>query len=265
MSNRICPVCGEEYADWATSCSDCRVALVEPTEIDDLRLLPETQQVVYELGDWTLDQHTEVAAALAEAGIAHTWDGDELIVHVSNEAAVDALLEPIDRDNDRGPAPEGSETEYDMSEWPAEERAVVVTRLEEAGVPYRWEDDLLLVPVADESVVDDILDDVEEGGDAAALIDDGAETPFEVLESLFLAAGRLRHDAIDGEGVSRLADALDVADPDRPPFGVDIAVWHRVMAAADQVADAVGNDDGVDPDTAMEAAERLHGLLRPYV
>lgn len=265
MANRLCPVCGEEFVEWATTCSDCGVALVDPSAIEDLRLLPEDQQVVYELATWTLDQRTNVAEAMAESGFPHTWNGEDMIVHIDHEAAVDRLLEPIEHQAPAAPLEEGAQTEYDMSEWPTEDRALVVERLTEAGVAHAWEDDLLLVPAEEESVVDDILDDIEEGGDPAALADDGEETPFEVLESLFLAATRLRHDVVDGEGLQRLAESLEEADPDRPPFGIDIAVWRKAMAAADALADAIGAEDGVLHAEAERGAEQLHDLLRPYV
>jgi hypothetical protein len=265
MANRLCPVCGEEFVEWATTCSDCGVALVDPAVIDDMRHLPDEQRVVYELETWSLDQRTEVAEAMAESGYPHTWDGEDLIVHVDHEAAVDRLLDPIER---RGPSEvvePGTQTEYDMAEWPADERAMVVERLTEAGVPHAWEGDLLLVPVEDESVVDDILDDIEEGGDAAALTDDGEETPFEVLESLFLAAQRLRHDVMDADGLQRLVDSMEDADPDRPPFGMDISVWRRAMTAADSLAEAIGGEDGLQHAEAERSAEQLHDLLRPFV
>lgn len=251
--------------EWATTCSDCGVALVDPSAIDDLRLLPEEQQVVYELATWSLDQRTNVAEAMADSGYPHTWDGEDLIVHVDHEAAVDRLLEPIEAQSPVTPMEPGAQTEYDMAEWPMFERAQVVERLTEAGVAHAWEGDLLLVPAEDEAVVDDILDDIEEGGDASALVDDGEETPFEVLESLFIAAQRLRHDVVDGEGLQRLAESMEEADPQRPPFGMDLAVWHRALAAADELADAIGGEEGILHAEAERSAEQLHDLLRPFV
>ncbi len=265
MPNRLCPLCGEEFVEWATTCSDCGVALVDPSAIDDLRLLPEDQKVVYELGGWTLDQRTAVAEVMAESDLPHGWHGEDLIVHVDHEAAVDRLIEPIEQNAPGGPIEPGTQTEYDMTEWPMHERTVVVERLTEAGVAHAWEGHLLLVAADDESVVDDILDDIEEGGDASALADDGAETPFAVLESLFIAAQRLRHDVVDGDGLARLAESLEEADAARPPFGMDLSVWHRALAAADALADAIGADEGVLEAEAERSAEQLHDLLRPFV
>ena len=96
MANRVCPQCGSSYVDWVTVCSDCRLALVDPDQIEDPRQLADEYQLVYELGGWTLDQQTSVAAAMAESGIRHAWDGADLVVHVDYESTVDELIEPIE-------------------------------------------------------------------------------------------------------------------------------------------------------------------------
>ena len=96
MANRVCPQCGSSYVDWVTVCSDCRLALVDPDQIEDPRQLADEYQLVYELGGWTLDQQTSVAAAMAESGIPHAWDGADLVVHVDYESTVDELIEPIE-------------------------------------------------------------------------------------------------------------------------------------------------------------------------
>ena len=80
MANRLCPLCGAEYMEWATECVDCGVHLVDLGDDSDPRDLPDEEQVIYELGGWTLDQRTAVAEAMAEAHIPHAWDDDELVV-----------------------------------------------------------------------------------------------------------------------------------------------------------------------------------------
>jgi hypothetical protein len=261
MANRICSSCGASYVEWVTMCSDCGVPLVDPDQVEDPRELSDDLQVVYELGGWTLEQRTEVAEVMADSGIPHAWNDDELVVHVDHEERVDALLAPIE-----GVSPDDAgETEYDMEEWTALERTEVEQRLAEADVPFRWEGSLLLVPVALEAVVDDVLDDVELGGDAAARGDDGAETPFAVMESLFLAAVRLRRDPLDGDGLTLLASASDGADWNRAPFGVDLAVWRRVGGLVDDITDAITGGGESDPDAAEVAANALHDLLRDFV
>lgn len=269
MANRVCPKCGASYVEWVTICADCRLPLVDPDQIEDPRQLDEELQLVYELGGWTLDQQTAAAEAMAESGIPHAWDGTDLVVHVEYEDAVDALMDPIEASGG-GPrlGPDGEpepETEYDLAEWPEADRRAIVDRLVEAGVPHRWEGVLLLVPVSEEDVVDEVLDDVELGGDDASINDDGEETPFSVLEGFFLAAERLRGDPLAGDGLGQLAGAIEGADPVRPPYGVDLSVWRRVLELADELSAAVTADGGADVATATDAASELHALLRDFV
>ena len=43
--------------------------------------LSEEEQVVYELGAWSIDLQAEAAEVLAESQIPHAWDGTDLVVH----------------------------------------------------------------------------------------------------------------------------------------------------------------------------------------
>ena len=302
----LCPLCGAEYVDGVEHCVDCDVALVHPDIEEDPRRAPDDDQVIYELGGWTLDQRTAVAEAMANSHIPHAWDDDELIVHQRNETAVDRLLAPIeldvpeaslresadydgadvteldddDDDDDAvgsaefaGAHGDGSEdpsadltgeTTYDMAEWTIQDRARIVSKLVEASVNHRWEDTTLVVARADESIVDDVLDDFSEGGDDVSLQDTGDETPFEVLETLFLAADRLRENPMDIGGRRNLASVLVDLDETNPPFGVDVIVWHRGVSLADELsAYLVGEDE--DQESAVETADELYQLFRPFV
>src|ERR1051325_5873550 len=65
---------------------------------------------------------------------------------------------------------------YDLAEWPAEDRTIATGDLVELGIPYRWEDNLvLIVPAGVEEQVDAILDEIDENaldtGDEEALVD----------------------------------------------------------------------------------------------
>jgi hypothetical protein len=290
MANRLCPLCGAEYLDWATQCAECGVNLVDLDDDRDPRHLPDEEQVVYELGGWTLDQRTAVAEAMAEAHIPHAWDDDELVVSVLHERAVDRLLEPIEELEpgvvvaDESPAPHpaggadlsGSETEYDLTDWSDEQRADLLARLDAAGIGHRQEGDLLLVATPDEQQVDELLDDLEgvspeprPGSEPHPESDGdeepGDETPFAVLESMFLAADRLEEDPESPEGIRDLRLALEGADERRPPYGVDVMMWQRALALGDELAAALTDEDDDDGEAAAEIASDLRQLLRPYV
>ena len=62
---------------------------------------------------------------------------------------------------------------YDLAEWPPEDRAIASADLVELGIPYRWEDNIVLVvPAGAEEQVDAILDEIDENAlasDEAAL------------------------------------------------------------------------------------------------
>jgi hypothetical protein len=120
----------------------------------------------------------------------------------------------------------------------------------------------------DEALVDSILDDVEndEGVDLPDDDDeDGDRLPFETLTTFFLAGDRLQKNPLDADGLEELLSATEVADPARPPYGVEKRLWQRTCQLADELAAALA--DGEEPDlveTQVVAAE-LHDLLRPYV
>ena len=230
-----------------------------------------------------IEQMAELAAALADAEIRHAWDGNELIVPESAEEATDDVVAQVEMrlgiavDDDPAAAREAvsladdaPSTEYDLAEWEQSERDLITSHLVSRGLAFRWEEDVLLVGTDDEELVDSILDDVEndEGielpddndGDA-----DADRLPFETLTTFFLAGDRLQRNPLDADGLEQLMSATDVADPERPPYGVDKRLWQRMCELADQLAAALV--DGEEPDVVetQAVAAELHDLLRPYV
>ena len=244
---------------------------------------PEATRVHYDLAAWTFEQMAELAANLAEAEIPHAWDGNELIVPEAAEAQTDDIVaqvevrfgiatgadvvqrEPILLEDDE------DSTEYDLAEWEPDERELVTSHLVARGLPFRWEDETLLVSTDDEELVDSILDEVEndEGvelaGDDEDEDDDVDRLPFETLTTFFLAGDRLQRNPLDADGLEQLLNAIDVADPDRPPYGVDRRLWTRMCELADNLAAALVDDEEPDVVETQEVAAELHDLLRPYV
>lgn len=245
---------------------------------------PETPRVHYDLRSWSFDQQAEAASELADAEIPHAWDGTDLVVPPSHEARADALFEVLeqrlgivyrndgddaasdddDDDDDSGnlAIPAGvPTTEYDLDGWPEGDLQLVTRVLSDRGVPFRWEGVVLVIPTERETEVEGLLDRVEQGGDGA----DGDRLPFETLTTFFLAGERLRRNALDADGLEQLLEALDVADPMQPPYGVDVRLWRRTCELAEELADALADRDDPDEAEASTVAHDLHDLLRPYI
>jgi hypothetical protein len=250
---------------------------------------PDAAKVFYDLSGWDFDQQAELASALADLEIPHTWEGNELVIPAESEEEVDAVFTELetrlnitpaseddgdDAESDSNPAEwsvledDTPATDYDLTAWSDLDRSMVTESLDSAGIAYRFVDGVLSVPTSAEDAVDDILDEVE-AGEMIPVINDGPEgdaLPFESLNSFFLAGERLRKDARDADGLERLLDAIKIADPDRPPRGVELRVWRRSCELAEQLADVLveGSENEVI-EGAQPVAEALHDLLRPLV
>ena len=241
---------------------------------------------MYDLSRWSFDQQAELAAELAEAGVPHTWDGSELVVPESHEAAADSTVTRVearlgityegdDREGNGEAAthqpidiPAGvASTEYDLSEWAESDRQSITHALTAQQIPYRWEDDLLLVSTTHEEAAEVLMDTIEAGDFAMLPSDDASadELPFETLTTFFLAAERLQRNTQDADGLEQLLDALEVAEPERRPYGVELLLWQQTCELADALASALVDADEPDHETAMAVATDLHDLLRPFV
>jgi len=240
---------------------------------------PDATRVHYDLSSWSFEEMAELAAALADAQVPHAWNDNELMVPESAEEETDAIVEEVEtrlgiHDAEpvaREPIPlpdDAAATEYDLAEWEPSERDLVTKQLVRRSLPFRWEEEVLLVGTDDEDAVDSILDAVENGeadDEVEAEPDDEDRLPFETLTTFFLAGDRLQRNPLDADGLEQLLSATEVADPERPPYGVEKRLWVRMCELADELAAALV--DGEDPDlveTQAVAAE-LHDLLRPYV
>lgn len=259
---------------------------------------PDATRVLYDLGQWSFDQQADLAAELAEAEVPHTWDGAELVVPETHEAQADALINAVeqrlgirydsegdadDDDDDAGAEPlvpidlpEGAPTtEYDLDEWPEGDLQTITRALVSRRIAYAWEETVLIVTTADEAVVESLLDMIENGqfgvGDDDFDLDDedgddeAERLPFETLTTFFLAGERLKRNPLDADGLEQLLVAIEVADPRRPPYGVDPRLWKRTCELAEELADALAGEEEPDEDAALDVAEELHDLLRPFI
>jgi len=131
---------------------------------------PEALTTRYDLADWSVDDRADVAAALADAEVAHSWDGSELLVAQDTEQVVDAILDDIEdeldnlEDGDDDDSGEDNITEYELDEWSEGERKQLCDMLDNLDIGYRLDGTMLLVPIGVEAVVDSCLDSIDSRG-----------------------------------------------------------------------------------------------------
>ena len=121
----------------------------------------------YDLTDWTIDERADVVAALAQAEVAHVWEGDELVVPQDQEEVVEDILDELEEQMDADDAEEAADdniTEYELDEWTEGERKQLCEMLDNLDIGYRWDGTVLLVPIGVEAVVDSCLDSIDSRG-----------------------------------------------------------------------------------------------------
>lgn len=91
MGTAICPACAAEYVATTTTCADCDVALVGGEAFG-----PDDDVVAYDLTDWVPLLRAELSTALAAEGVAHQWEGAELVVASASADLVEQLVDEID-------------------------------------------------------------------------------------------------------------------------------------------------------------------------
>jgi hypothetical protein len=231
---------------------------------------PDVETVRYDLAEWSINQRADVAAALAEAAIVHSWDADELMIPPEFEKRVDSILDEIEMststsDSVRTLGADEQLTEYELDEWSPSERNELSEMLTEFNVAYRWEGDVLLVPTTSEDEVDECLDSLERGG--VVIVDDDStpQASTETLRTLFNVAQRLQRNPLDVDGLTMLTILLEDIESHRAPRGVPASVWRQATDIADQIAAALADGNQPDEITAIDLAGRLHAVLRPHV
>jgi hypothetical protein len=227
---------------------------------------PETVKVHYDVATWSVDQRAELAEALAEADLAHVWDGTEVIVPEELEAETDALFEQMEAvlgpfavalaDDDPG-------VEFGLDEWPPADRLTLAQALIEAEVPHRWDGSTLTAATDAEAAVDELLDGIEQGTLVLAG-GGGATAPEGALDMLFSISDRLARDADDRSGRDDLHELVEHLDPAAPPYGVGAGVWARAVDAARRLG-ALVDDEASSSSDIIGAAQELRSLVRQFV
>jgi hypothetical protein len=230
---------------------------------------PDQVKVHYNLTGWSFEQRAELAETLAERGVPHTWEGEELVVPEEIEADVDALFDELEKEIGPFPVPlldeEGEDgegvTEFDLAEWSAADIDTLQESLLDGEVPHRWAGRTLVVSRDAEHVVDDLLDAIESGD--AALLDESVEAPDGALNSLYVAADRLSRDGGDGPARTSLLGLVPGLSPTSPPYGLAARPWSVIVDRAKAVVAAI--DAGAEEGEVKAAASELRTVCRPYV
>lgn len=84
MTTSFCPGCGAEYGPDVAVCPECGM------------LLDTENALVYEMDGWEQGERDAIDALLVEGGIAHRWEGDDLLVPEECEDRVDALMDRVE-------------------------------------------------------------------------------------------------------------------------------------------------------------------------
>lgn len=230
-------------------------------DLDD----PDLVKVHYDVSGWSFDQRAELAEAFAEAEFPHTWDGDELVVPEAIEAAADALFEDLERRI--GPfavalPADAPATEFGLDEWPASDLEILRSALIDSEIPHRWQGATIHVATDAEDEVDDLLDAIERGDVASFDDEDGA--PDGALGRLYTIGDRLAREPADGSARFELFELFPQLEPRRPPFGVAIGSWSRIVEAAGALVEDFGQDSH-DPSEVIGHAQDLRSITRPFV
>jgi hypothetical protein len=226
---------------------------------------PDAVKVHYDVSGWSLDQRAELTEALADADLAHVWEGEEVVVPEQLEAEVDALFARLEEL--LGPFPVGLDEDdrglqYELDEWPAPDRQTLAQALIERQVPHRWEGSTVVVATDSEATVDELLDGIEQG--TLTLASGAGGAPEGALDTMFRSADRLARDADDRAGSNDLRDLVPRLTSTVPPYGVSVATWARIVDAANGLTDLV-DDPASSSSDIIGAAQELRSLVRSFV
>ena len=111
------PFVNKSGGDGEEDSTDVAAGAPPAFDVDFDPLDPDQVKVHYNLTGWSIDQRAELAETLAELGVPHMWEGEELIVPEAIESDVDALFDRLEAEIGPFPVPllEGDEsTEFGL-------------------------------------------------------------------------------------------------------------------------------------------------------
>jgi hypothetical protein len=153
----------------------------------------------------------------------------------------------------------GERTVYELADWLPDQRAELGIRLEQAGIPYEWEGEELLVPSEREDEVEEMFDRVASGSGGD---DDGDERRYRAVAELFAACGRLAADPTDQARRDAVLAWIDASEG-APLLGMDDVDWFRIRSRCRVLMASI--EEGQSADEVFRNANHLHDLLRTVV
>ena len=258
------PFVNKSGGDGEEESTDVAAGAPPAFDVDFDPLDPDQVKVHYNLTGWSIDQRAELAETLAELGVPHTWEGEELIVPEVIENHVDALFDRLEAEIGPFPVPllDGDEsTEFGLDEWPVRDIETLKEALVEAEIPHVWHGRTLLVAHDAENVVDDLLDAIEAG--EVASLDEDAEAPDGALHDLYIAGDRLARDITHAQSRNTVLTLVPELSPAVPPFGLAVGAWRVIVERAHVLV--AHFEAAADPELLTAAADELRTACRPYV
>jgi hypothetical protein len=233
---------------------------------------PGEEELVYDCTTWAGESRGLLASLLETHGIRHVWQGTVLTVLPEDEDAVDELIDEVMASARPALDPTAEKVVYEVGSWPAALQTMLADSLTIADLPYEWDERGDLVVYAEhEEEVEAVLDDMPDPDDpdvAGEVSSDDGIAVHELLDRLFLAAGRL---ASKDDSASMVAVDETVGTLERmaPPFGFEPPQWRTLVTRAIVLRDALtagtGDEAALSDDELRAVAADVRDLVRQYV
>ncbi len=219
---------------------------------------PRGDERVFDLSGWPDDALAAAKAVIDEDGMAHSWEGTDLVVAAAQRDDAAALLDEVVAAAQPGLDADADRTGYDLTDWPDYELETLRVALEDAGIIYEWtEESELLVYEADEARVDELFDRLELRGPNPGVELDG-EALTSLLTTLFMASDRLATDPDDANAILDAHRAVLDVEQLAVPYGMNGDAWQVLVADATElrrlVEDEAGGYTAVTPAAATSDA-----------
>jgi len=267
-------------------CADCDTELVdalsdEVVESVGLGDTAPSDQMTYELDEWTGDARVVLDGMLNKEGIPHVWEIGTLVVRTTDEARVDDLVDEVESSEIPTLDPDAEQVVYEISGWTEDQLAALEAILLAETIPHGFDESGdLVVLEADEDRVEPILDridmedvltadvvaaDGEAAAEGTATNDEDGLVAQDVMSALFITADRLMKDPDDRDDIGRFSAAASQADSLSLPYGFSPAVWDDIKAKAGALRDLLAEGFDAETDDVTEAARVVRQTLRQYV